>query len=58
MRIMEPKCSGQEFLHNRGLEVVLWAVEQEANVVEQLLIRGEGSGTGLRGSHWVIHVGL
>lgn len=58
MRIVEPERPGQEFLHDRGLQIVFWTVEQEANLAEQLLIRGEGTGTGLGGLHLVIHVRL
>ena len=60
MRIVEPKRPGQEFFHDRGLQVVFRTVEQEANLAEQLLVRGEGTGTGtgLRGLHLVIHVRL
>ena len=58
MRIVESKRSGQEFLHDRGLQIVFRTIKQQANLAEQFLVRGEGMGTGLRHFHWVIHVGL
>ena len=58
MRIVEPKRPGQEFLHDRGLQVVFRTVKQEADLAEQLLVRGEGTGTGLGSLHRVIHVWL
>jgi len=58
MRIVKPKRSGQEFLHDHGLQVVFRTVKQEANLAEQLLVRGEGTGTGLGSLHRVIHVRL
>ena len=58
MRIVEPKRPGQEFLHDRGLQVVFRTVKQDANLAEQLLVRGEGTGTGLGSLHRVIHVWL
>jgi hypothetical protein len=58
MRIVQPKRSGQEFFHDRGLQVVIRTVEQEANLAEQFLIRWEGMGTGLGRFHAVIHVRL
>ena len=45
MRIVESKRSGQEFLHDRGLQVVFRTVKQQANLAEQLLVRGEGNGS-------------
>ena len=58
MRIVEPKRPGQEFLHDRGLQVVFRTVKQKANLAEQLLVRGEGAGTGLGSLHRIIHGGL
>ena len=58
MRIVEPERPGQKLLHDRGLQVVLRTVKQKANLAEQLLVRGEGAGTGLGGLHLVIHVRL
>ena len=58
MGIVEPKHPDQEFLHDRGLQVVFRTVKEEANLAEQLLVRGEGTGTGLGGLHRVIHVRL
>ena len=56
MRIVEPECSGQELLDDRGLQVVFRTVKQDANLAEELLVRGEGTGTGLGIFHRVIHV--
>lgn len=58
MRFVEPKRPGQEFLHDHGLQVVFRIVKQEANLAEQLLVRGEGTGTGLGSLHRVIHAWL
>ena len=57
MRIVESKGPDQEFLHDCGLQVVFRTVEQETNLTEQLLVRREGTGTGLGGLHVVIHMG-
>src|SRR5256885_510313 len=47
MRIVEPKRTSQEFLHDDRLQIVFWTIQQEANLVEQFLVRREGTGTGL-----------
>jgi hypothetical protein len=56
MGIVEPKSPGQEFFHDRGLQVVFRTIEQETNLAEQFLVRREGMRTGLRRLHGVIHI--
>ena len=58
MRIVESKRPGQELLHDRRLQVVFRTVEQEANLTEQLLVRGKRTRTGLGRLHVVIHRGF
>ena len=53
---VEPKRPSEEFLHDRGLQIIFRTVQQEANLVEERLIGGKGTGTGLGGVHLVIHV--
>ena len=58
MRIVESKRPGQEFLHDCRLQVVFRTVKQEANLTEQLLVRGKRTRTGLGRFHVVIHRGF
>ena len=53
---VEPKRPSEEFLHDRGLQIIFRTIQQKANLVEERLIRGKGTGTGLGGVHLVIRV--